>query len=230
MDFALYEPLANVSYLAELLIWLLTLMIWIYPPQLWSVALESWRQENAEASAVYISRFLPLGLFRFMVYLLGSLAGGLLILRLGGSYGLHIASDYAGLGLQLLLFSAAVYLYLYLRSTTFKLWRYILWEGSAGALLSQDYFFQDWLRALLLALLSLLSFADLPANLLLGLSLGGLSLLQLGGILQVMLRTREASAGYLYLFLYLCAHEVVPILYVITLGTYLMRSTLLPNL
>lgn len=230
MDFTRYEPLANVSYLAELVIWLLTLVVWIYPPRLWVVALDSWRQHHPEAGAVYITRFLPHHLFRFLIYLLGSLSGGLLLLRLGVRYDLVPRLDYLGLTLELLALSTGIYLFLFLRSTTFKLWRYLLFDETEGKLLAQDYFFQDWLRALLLALLTLLSFTPLSSEALILAIISALALVQLLGWIQLFRRARGASAGFLYLFLYLCAHEVVPFLYVIVAGTYLTRTPLLPNL
>lgn len=230
MNFTLYEPLANVSYLTALVVWLLTLVVWIYPPHLWAVAWESWRQYNVEAGAVYIARFLPQGLFRFLIYLIGSLGGGLLALRLGAGYGVITLTSYGVILLQLLAFSAGIYLFLYLRSVAFKLWRYILFDSSASGLLTQDYFFQDWLRALALALLALLSFSPLSQEALVAVSISVLGLVQLLGWVQVMRRTRGSSTGYLYVFLYLCAHEVVPILYLFVAGTYLTRSPLLPNL
>ena len=222
MSFTAHEPLANVSYLAELI-------IWIYPPHLWAVALESWRQHSAESGAVYITRFVPYNLFRFLIYLLGSLSGGVLLLRLGAGSDFLPTDNYDALLLYLLGGSVGVYLFLYLRSVMFKLWRYVLFEPQSGALLTQDYFFQDWLRALALAGLSLLSFADLPASLLAWLSLGTLVAIQLLGWVQLIRRTKGTSTGFLYLFSYLCAHEVVPYLYIIVAGTYLTRSSLLPN-
>lgn len=230
MSFTAHEPLANISYLAELIIWILTLVVWVYPPHLWAVALESWRQHSAESGAVYITRFVPYNLFRFLIYLLGSLSGGVLLLRLGAGFDLLPTDNYDALLLYLLGGSVGVYLFLYLRSVMFKLWRYVLFEPQSGALLTQDYFFQDWLRALALAGLSLLSFADLPASLLAWLSLGTLVAIQLLGWVQLIRRTKGASTGFLYLFSYLCAHEVVPYLYIIVAGTYLTRSSLLPNL
>ena len=55
MDFVRLEPLANVSYITELVIWLLTLLVWVYTPGLIGVALEAGRQANPD-SGRYISR------------------------------------------------------------------------------------------------------------------------------------------------------------------------------
>ena len=88
MDFVRLEPLANVSYITELVIWLLTLLVWVYTPGLIGVALEAGRQANPDSGAVYISRFVSYGLFRFLVYVLGSLSTGLTVLRLLSREGL----------------------------------------------------------------------------------------------------------------------------------------------
>ena len=161
MDFVRLEPLANVSYITELVIWLLTLLVWVYTPGLIGVALEAGRQANPDSGAVYISRFVSYGLFRFLVYVLGSLSTGLTVLRLLSREGLILQGDYIGLLTTLAALFVGMYLFLYIRSLSFKLWRYILLDNLSGGLLAQDYFFQDWLRALLMALVSLLTFAPL---------------------------------------------------------------------
>ena len=230
MDFALTEPLANVSYLTELVIWLLTLIVWVYTPGLIGVAVGAWRQGNPDSGAVYISRFVSYGLFRFLSYVLGSLSIALTMLRLSSHEGLLLGSDYTSLVMQLSVLFVGVYLFLYFRSKAFKLWRYVLLDDLTGGLLAQDYFFQDWLRALLMALVSLLTFAPLPTLVLWWIAIGTLVLVQLLGIIQAVRRMSHGSAGGLFLFLYLCAHEVVPFLYLVGGGIYLMRSDLLPNL
>ena len=165
MDFVRLEPLANVSYITELVIWLLTLLVWVYTPGLIGVALEAGRQANPDSGAVYISRFVSYGLFRFLVYVLGSLSTGLTVLRLLSREGLIPQGDYIGILTTLAALFVGMYLFLYIRSLSFKLWRYILLDNLSGGLLAQDYFFQDWLRALLMALVSLLTFAPSPRSL-----------------------------------------------------------------
>ena len=221
MDFVRLEPLANVSYITELVIWLLTLLVWVYTPGLIGVALEAGRQANPDSGAVYISRFVSYGLFRFLVYVLGSLSTGLTVLRLLSREGLILQGDYIGL-----LF-VGMYLFLYIRSLSFKLWRYILLDNLSGGLLAQDYFFQDWLRALLMALVSLLTFAPLSTITLWAIAAGVLLLIQLLGIVQVIRRLTQGSTGFLFLFLYLCAHEIAPFLYVIGLSISFSRGDLL---
>lgn len=227
MDFALTEPLANVSYLTELVIWLLTLIVWVYTPGLIGVAVGAWRQGNPDSGAVYISRFVSYGLFRFLSYVLGSLSIALTVLRLSSREGLLLGSNYTSLVMQLVVLFLGVYLFLYFRSKAFKLWRYVLLDDLTGGLLAQDYFFQDWLRALLMALVSLLTFAPLPTLVLWWIAIGTLVLVQLLGIIQVVRRMSHGSAGGLFLFLYLCAHEVAPFLYIAGVTIYLSRGDLL---
>ena len=228
MDFVRLEPLANVSYITELVIWLLTLLVWVYTPGLIGVALEAGRQANPDSGAVYISRFVSYGLFRFLVYVLGSLSTGLTVLRLLSREGLIPQGDYIGLLTTLAALFVGMYLFLYIRSLSFKLWRYILLDNLSGGLLAQDYFFQDWLRALLMALVSLLTFAPLSTITLWAIAAGVLLLVQLLGIVQVIRRLTQGSTGFLFLFLlYLCAHEIAPFLYVIGLCISFSRGDLL---
>lgn len=227
MDFVRLEPLANVSYITELVIWLLTLLVWVYTPGLIGVALEAGRQANPDSGAVYISRFVSYGLFRVLVYVLGSLSTGLTVLRLLSHEGLIPQGDYIGLLTTLTALFVGMYLFLYIRSLSFKLWRYILLDNLSGGLLAQDYFFQDWLRALLMALVSLLTFAPLSTITLWAIAAGVLLLVQLLGIVQVIRRLTQGSAGSLFLFLYLCAHEIAPFLYVIGLCISFSRGDLL---
>ena len=227
MDFVRLEPLANVSYITELLIWLLTLVVWVYTPGLLGVVLEAGRQDNPDSGAVYISRFVSYGLFRFLVYLLGSLSMGLTVLRLLSRSGFVPQGNYIGILSTLALLFGGMYLFLDVRSLSFKLWRYILLDKFSGGLLTQDYFFQDWIRALLMAVVSLLTFAPLTTEALWAIAGGAFLLVQLLGIVQVVRRLTQASTGFLFLFLYLCAHEVAPFLYIAGATIYLSRGDLL---
>lgn len=210
MDFVRLEPLANVSYITELVIWLLTLLVWVYTPGLIGVALEAGRQANPDSGAVYISRFVSYGLFRFLVYVLGSLSTGLTILRLLSREGLIPQGDYIGLLTTLAALFVGMYLFLYIRSLSFKLWRYILLDNLSGGLLAQDYFFQDWLRALLMALVSLLTFAPLSTITLWAIAAGVLLLVQLLGIVQVIRRLTQGSTGSLFLFCTFAPTKLLP--------------------
>ena len=210
MDFVRLEPLANVSYITELVIWLLTLLVWVYTPGLIGVALEAGRQANPDSGAVYISRFVSYGLFRFLVYVLGSLSTGLTVLRLLSLEGLIPQGDYIGLLTTLAALFVGMYLFLYIRSLSFKLWRYILLDNLSGGLLAQDYFFQDWLRALLMALVSLLTFAPLSTITLWAIAAGVLLLVQLLGIVQVIRRLTQGSTGFLFLFCTFAPTKLLP--------------------
>lgn len=103
-----------------------------------------------------------------------------------------------------------MYLFLYIRSLSFKLWRYILLDNLSGGLLAQDYFFQDWLRALLMALVSLLTFAPLSTITLWAIAAGVLLLVQLLGIVQVIRRLTQGSTGFLFLFCTFAPTKLLP--------------------
>lgn len=218
-----YEAFTNLSYLGVGLLWLLTLVLWRYTPGLLAVAVHSLRSRGRDTGMGYIARFAPINLFRFLVYLVNSLGIGFLSLRLMGLMGALPADkqDYQGMLLLVGAVSLGCYAFLYLRSRLFRLWRYLFFEGLVGEALRQDYFFLDWLRALCLAPLGLLCLSPLPAPLFLQLTLGLLLLIQGLGILQLIRRLAASSAGYVLLFLYLCAHELAPFLYLLGLGRYL---------
>jgi len=80
MDFVRLEPLANVSYITELVIWLLTLLVWVYTPGLIGVALEAGRQANPDSGAGYIS---PLGPHWLLPLLFSFLSSSLLAVAPG---------------------------------------------------------------------------------------------------------------------------------------------------
>lgn len=218
-----YEAFTNLSYLGVGILWLLTLVLWLYTPGLLAVAVHSLRSRGRDAGMGYIARFAPINLFRFLVYLVNSLGIGFLSLRLMGLMGALPAGkqDYQGMLLFVGGVSLGCYAFLYLRSRLFWLWRYLFFGGLVGETLRQDYFFLDWLRALCLAPLGLLCLSPLPAPLLLQLTLGLLLVIQGLGILQLIRRLAASSAGYVLLFLYLCAHELAPFLYLLGLGRYL---------
>lgn len=211
----------NLSYLSTFALWLLTLFVWIYTPGLLSVVRSSLSGRTREGGMSYIARFVPLHIFRFLVYLLGSLGIAVLSTRLLGLSGQLTLSSYSQQLQTLGLISAGSYAFLYLRSKLFRLWRYLYLDSTSGDLLTQDYFFQDWLRSLLMAPLALLWLSPLRWELLLGISLGLLSLIQALGILQLIRRLGASDGSYMLLFLYLCAHELAPFLYLIGLGRYL---------
>ena len=209
-----YEAFTNLSYLGVGLLWLLTLVLWRYTPGLLGVAVHSLRSRGRNTGMGYIARFAPINLFRFLVYLVNSLGIGFLSLRLMGLMGALPADkqDYQGMFLLVGAVSLGCYAFL---------WRYLFFGGLVGEALRQDYFFLDWLRALSLAPLGLLCLSPLPAPLLLQLTLGLLLLIQGLGILQLIRRLAASSAGYVLLFLYLCAHELAPFLYLLGIGRYL---------
>ena len=123
--------------------------------------------------------------------------------------------------------SLTIFVLTLLHAKSFNLWRYIFFTGDSGELLDQDYLFQDWIRALPLALIALL---PIPTQYVLYSVLAIIFTTELVTLWNIMRRLRQVAGGYLLLFLYLCAYEIIPFLYIIGAGIYLTRSDLLPNL
>lgn len=228
MDFTLIEPLNNLSYLLTLAMWLLALAVWRYYPGFLGLSIEVIRQPRAEHSLGGVTHAISFGLLRFLVYLLSSGSLSLIALRIA------IAGGYLQTGGYLYLLglwaigAAACYAFLQLRALAFRGWRRLILNEESGGLLRQDYFCLDWLRSLLLAGGTLLSLSSLTPQVQAAIVLGILALIHFVGIVQVIRRLSYANDGYLLLFLYLCAHEISPLIYFILGGSLMIRSYLLP--
>lgn len=129
-------------------------------------------------------------------------------------------------GLLLLVFFALRLL----RALSFRIWSYTFMNEEASESLLQDYLVIDWLRALSLLPLSLmlLSPLDLSISLYTATTLLVLSLLL--SIVQTLRRLGGEPDAQVYLFLYLCAHELLPLLYILTAGAYIVTNKIFLNI
>ena len=230
MDFRLTEQFTNISYLIILVIGLLTLLVRGLAPGFSSLIWLSIKYRHTGTIRSQVARVIPVWLYQFLIYLLESLGGGFIFYRILVLMGRLPITGYETTLLWIGLFALAIFVILLFHAQVFRFWRYILFSEGQGALLGRDYFFLDWIRARLILLLALATLLPIPALSLGLIFLGTIILVQIMTVWGVTRRLKGETGGYLLLFLYLCAHEIIPFLYIIGAGIYLTRSDLLPSL
>ena len=230
MDFRLTEQFTNISYLIILVIGLLTLLVRGLAPGFSSLIWLSVKYRHTGTIRSQVARVAPVWLFQLITYVLESLGGGFIFYRILVLMGRLPITGYEKTLYWIGAFSLVILVIILLHIQVFKFWRYILFSAEQGALLEQDYFFLDWIRARLVLLLALMTLIPMPAVSLGLIFLGAIILIQILTFWGVTRRLKRETGGYLLLFLYLCAHEIVPFLYIIGSGIYLTRSDLLPSL
>lgn len=112
-----------------------------------------------------------------------------------------------------------------LRRLSFALWSYIFMDKRASNLLSEDYRTLAALKAVLFIPLTFLALSSATAVF----ALYGLVVLMLLTIVlriwQTFSRLGRSYADYVYIFLYLCTHELLPWAY-LALVVFLRRGAL----
>ena len=188
MDFRLTEQFTNLSYLAVIVIGLLTLLVRTLSPNMWPLIWLSMKYRHIGSLRSRVDRIVPMWAFRTLLYLLEGLGYGFVFYRIFTLMGLIPTSGY-----NTLLYAL----------------------GGAS------------LTIFILALIALL---PIPTQYVLYSVLAIIFTTELVTLWNIMRRLRQVAGGYLLLFLYLCAYEIIPFLYIIGAGIYLTRSDLLPNL
>lgn len=230
MDFRLTEQFTNLSYLAVIVIGLLTLLVRTLSPNMWPLIWLSMKYRHIGSLRSRVDRIVPMWAFRTLLYLLEGLGYGFVFYRIFTLMGLIPTSGYNTLLYALGGASLTIFILALLHAKVFNLWRYIFFTGDSGELLDQDYLFQDWIRASMALPLALIALLPIPTQYVLYSVLAIIFTTELVTLWNVMRRLRQVAGGYLLLFLYLCAYEIIPFLYIIGAGIYLTRSDLLPNL
>ncbi|MDO4707701.1 MAG: DUF4271 domain-containing protein [Porphyromonadaceae bacterium] len=211
------EIIEAIIHLCVAISWGLSLLLLLLTPGLMGLVVNSYTHSRTEYVSAYISRFVPHPIFIACSYLVNTLCIAIIGLSLGlrlnywndsmlyelGSYTLWLILGTLTLGLFYLL--------------DYRLWSYLYINGEASVLLRQDYFIISIIRGGALLLLSLLSLTPIPTNLyfwILGICLGIIQLLR---CLQGLRRLKQGRQGLFCVFLYLCAHELLPWLYIVQL-------------
>lgn len=225
------QALDNTTQLMTLILWLLGSFIILRVPGLIGLTISSYTHSKQEDLRLYISRFIPFYAYARLVdlqhalgistlLLIGLYRGGYLLeglswMILARSVGLLVGG---ALGLRLL------------RSISFGLWGYAFMPADGRDSLAQDRFVLDWLRAMLYPVLAALTLSPVPWDIAMWICVGLLGLTVLGSVIQTCRRLSHAPGSYVYLFLYLCAHELAPVGYIVAVVAYVVSKKVLLNI
>lgn len=201
----------DILYMVVFLGWGLSLILVLLLPGLTLVALESYRYKRTDVIGLYIGRFLPYSLFDTLV----SLTRALFITSTLLSYlrGEPWWATHGGVERLLLYHLLGVLVLMFLdllRRGSYALWAYTFMPPLAARHLDADRLMISYAT---LPLLLMLPLAAMQATLSLPALIALISVLGLGSLLrivQVFRRLVGSSDGYVYVFLYLCTHELLP--------------------
>lgn len=202
----------NVLYSSVFLNWVIGLILLLVTPGLLGFALRSYRYSRTELLGLYISRFVPYPLYVMGVELANSLSGATIILILLAKSGFISTTNswdsylFIWLGALLVVLSSFI-----IRHISYQTWSFVFIPSTQSKYLAQDYFSITLLRAIALLFLQLIALAPLPEGWLIPLCIAVLAPLQLLRIVQAVRRLWGNSGGYIYIFLYICTHELLPI-------------------
>lgn len=205
------QPLLDVLYTTMGLGWLLGLLLLLAVPGLAGLVINSYLHSRTESISAYIARFVPYPLYAGGVYVLGALSGANLLLSGLSRTGL-LANDlsyelawlvYLGCFLALISWYA-------IYRVDFAFWSYLYMPRDGAQLLGQDYFVLATLRSLLMLPMTLLFLSPASDTLCLWLTAMGFLLLQGLRWVQVFRRLWSGGNVPIYIFLYLCGHELLP--------------------
>lgn len=226
-----HQALDNTTQLMTLILWMLGSFVILRVPGFIGLTISSYTHSKQEDLRLYISRFIPFYAYARLVDLLHAL--GIATLLLIGLYrGGYISqtATWLDLGYNLgILVGACLGLRL-LRSISFAVWGYTFMPYEDRGALAQDRFVLDWLGSLLYPTLSTLMLSPVPLGVSVWVSVGLLSLTLLASVIQTCRRLLHAPGSYIYLFLYLCAHELAPVAYTVALGSYVVSNKVLLNI
>lgn len=221
----------DVLYISALIGWGIGIVLPLLAPGLAAVVLSSYMHSRTERIGTYISRFIPYPLYSRLLDLATALLSGTIGLSL--VVRLEIVPTTLGAGSYLTLFGLGVLLSLVLsagRYLFFGLWRYVFIPHDAAETLRQDFFVLTQIRLTLLLPLVLLFLSPLPTEVCLWSGVGILASIQLLRMIQCIRRLWPTEGAHVYLFLYLCTHEIVPWLYVAALFAHVLEVDFLQQI
>ena len=211
------QALRDTLFIVAVIGWGLLITLLVMAPGLVGFALNAYRYHRSESINLYLARFIPPALFNLLIDLSRYLLLAVILIGGGVSYGLvpatladkPLAITVGGLVGGLLVLSL-------LRRLSFALWSYIL---------SEDYRTLAALKAVLFIPLTFLALSSATAVF----ALYGLVVLMLLTIVlriwQTFSRLGRSFGDYVYIFLYLCIHELLPWAY-LALVVFLRRGAL----
>lgn len=210
------QPLIDVTYTTIALGGAMVVAFMLTTPGLTGLVISSYRHSRTEHISNYIARFLPVVLFVGLVVLASSILSVGSILPIIRHLGLIPEDLSLGSAWGLLGLGSLAILVLYLcRMLSFELWGYTFMDGDQRTLLRQDILVIETIRSLTLLPIGIMSVAPIDTQIkIIALSVHFL-LIQLLLIVQGIRRLWNSSSSKVYIFLYLCTHEILPWLYII---------------
>ena len=220
------QALRDTLFIVAVIGWGLLITLLVMAPGLVGFALTAYRYHRSESINLYLARFIPPALFNLLIDLSRYLLLAVILIGGGVSSGLvpatlsdkPLAITVGGLVGGLLVLSL-------LRRLSFALWSYLFMDKRASELLYEDYSTLAALKALLFIPLTFLALSSVTAVF----ALYGLVVLMLLTIVlriwQTFSRLGRSFGDYVYIFLYLCTHELLPWAY-LALVVFLRRGAL----
>lgn len=212
------EAFVSLGFVAVVLCWGLTLAVLIKVPGLAGKIYEAYGSYRQEGLDLYISRFIPYRIYHALVLSVGALTLSVIALRLAVDYG--YLPETLEMKHYLLFVSAGLVaqgvMWLW-RALSFALWSYVFMDSDDADLLTQDYVLLQLVELVVLLPLLFMALSDISTEGKLWSVVGLVGILQLWRIVQVCRRLWHRAEDSIYIFLYLCTHEIAPLIYTIAL-------------
>lgn len=211
------QPLQDMLYLVALAGWGLVALLLATAPGLIGLIWKSYQYHRTGGIGIYIGRFIPEGLFSYLVDFSRSLSLSIVLMS-GAVYWGYLPSTISGLPLLAYMGGCVGGLWVLslLRRMSYALWQYVFMEKEEGELLEGDHLVLSLLGSILLVAPSLLALAPQGVIPSLWLTAGILALILLLRFIQTIRRLSPKNGAYIYIFLYLCTHELLPWIYIAT--------------
>lgn len=212
------EAFVSFGLISLVLCWGLALVVLTRVPGLITRIYEVYSSYRQQGLDLYISRFIPYRLFHALALAVGALILSVVFLMLAVDYGL--VSDRLDIEVYVTIVGAGVVvqgvMWLW-RTLSFGLWRYVFMSKDDADLLAQDYILLQLMQLWSLLPLLFVAFSSALVSLKLWSVVVLVGIVQLCRMVQVCRRLWHSAEDGIYLFLYLCTHEIVPLVYTFAL-------------
>lgn len=228
MDVWQNQDIYDTLYMLAFGGWAILLIVLVGIPGLLGYWIEAFRYRRIETVGIYIARFIPLGLYDLIVKLSACLSTTLVTLSFVYHrgllpVGLKLSELFLGVGATTL----GLILALHLRRLIYHIWAYVYMPPERSERLEYDHLGLHFVLSIWLAFLSLLSLSATTATIAFALMCSAFALISLMRILQTIRRLARHLSDYVYLFLYLCSHELLPWLFAGWIVVYILEGGLI---
>lgn len=208
----------DVIYTATIIGCALCLGLFLVVPGFFGLVRESYTYSEGKPLFMYVSKSFPPWAYVLFVLLIGALLSSVFTLSMLTRQSLlpttleHI--EYIGM---LRIMILGILLFFVWRYVWYAIWRYLFIPKARSVLLRQDYWVLNQTCGLLLLPITLLSLTEVPTSALLYAGGGILLVWQLLCVFLAIRRLWDTPESYIYVFLYLCTHEILPWVYIFLL-------------